>query len=458
MNNHSRKVLIVSFYYPPFGGGGVQRTAKFAKYLPRFGYAPIVVAASPELLGDTSDSELAGEVKQAPRYDMELSPSDRRLQRFGRRSVGRLLNIQKTFWLSAAARACRAAIREHRPDLIMASVSPFPAAGLAARLSARYGIPWVLDMRDPWALDPVNFYQTELHYLLDRRAMRNACRRANAVIMNTPHSLEAMRRCMRFVSPEKYHCITNGWDANDFVRLDAPPAPPDSSRPMTVVHTGAFHTQHASEAAASKGFSLRKALKYSLGDPDMLARTPYYLFRAFSDLVRSGGMARESIRFVLAGRLTEADRDLARHFGIADRVDMLGYVTHRQSVDLLRSADVLFLPLHLPQGGRDPLIVPGKAYEYLAARKPILALVPPGDARTLVETAGLGFACDPTDVPAISARLIELSRQHRGGGIRVEPKVDFINQYERSYLTERLARVFDSALVEAGRGTGDGKE
>jgi glycosyltransferase involved in cell wall biosynthesis len=93
------------------------------------------------------------------------------------------------------------------------------------------------------------------------------------------------------------------------------------------------------------------------------------------------------------------------------------------------------------------LIVPGKTYEYLAARKPILACVPPGDTRGFVQKAGVGLVCDPTDVTGIAAILSDLLARHRDeGGLRCQPNDEFIERFERSRLTGDLAEVFDFAL------------
>ena len=146
----------------------------------------------------------------------------------------------------------------------------------------------------------------------------------------------------------------------------------------------------------------------------------------------------------LAGPLTSADREV---IGDAPFVREHGYLPHAETVQLMRTADLLFLPMQeLPAGHRAGL-VPGKAYEYLASGRPILAAVPEGDAKELLTEAGNALICGPSDVPALT-RLIEgaIDRWRRGEQAR-PPKVDVVARYERLHQTSQLAGIFDAVLA-----------
>jgi glycosyltransferase involved in cell wall biosynthesis len=126
---------------------------------------------------------------------------------------------------------------------------------------------------------------------------------------------------------------------------------------------------------------------------------------------------------------------------------MPGYLSHAETIAALRSADLLFLPMHgLPRGER-ARIVPGKAYEYLGARKPILAAVPEGDARDYVLASGLGEVCEPDDVAAMAAILRRRWRAAWTGEAPRPAGPDFFAQFERRQLAARLA----GALAEVAR-------
>ncbi|MBP7051865.1 MAG: glycosyltransferase [Phycisphaerae bacterium] len=451
-----KKVLMLSYCYPPSGGAGVQRTTKFVKYLPACGYAPRVVGGTGSPAGGRipEDPKLMDDVRDAPLDAVRLSAWERRLKR-AEAKMGRYLPAMSfCWWVRAAERAGHDLILRDRPDLLYVTVSPYPAAKAAASLAGRHRLPWVLDMRDPWALDPINYYVSRLHHAWDLRAMRVACEQATAVIMNTPESLRALQDAFGHLPVEKLFCIPNGWDRGDFQpSVDSTPRQ-DAGGRFTIVHTGQFHTAGArrvdpgSRAVLGGPVRLRwrDRLRYSVGRPHLLARTPYYLFKAVRKLLDEGNANARALRLVFVGSATPEDRSLASRFGLNDITEFPGYAMHARSVQMLESADALFLPLHEPADRRGALIVPGKTYEYLAARKPILACVPPGDTREFVRRAGVGFVCDPTDVAGIAAVLSDLLARHREGGLRCQPNDEFIERFERSRLAGDLARVFDFAL------------
>lgn len=450
-----KKVLFISYYFPPMGGGGVQRIAKFCKYLPRYDYQASVIAAKSDYYDHPDDRTLSEEVKDIPRYDIEPPAMNPYFKKMIQSDLGHFLNWDQCQWVNAAKTTGENAIQKEKPDIICASVSPFPMAKLAIWLSEKYHIPWVLDMRDPWALDPVNRYATKLHYYKDLCSMKQACRSANAVVMNTPDSLNAARENFSTLNPDKFSCITNGWDAEDFKSFSFPTIFRDPEKPMTIVHTGIFHTQSAHSRDRLKNFrlqnawmGLKNAVKYSIGNSNMLTRTPHYLFAAISILLKCQKITENDLRIVFAGDYSPHDTALAHTHNVNRMVDFRGYVDHEQSIQMLNTADVLFLPLHEPQGML-PLIVPGKTYEYLAARRPILAPVPIGDARSFVQQARIGFVCDPTDVESMATLLLDLVQKYRSScGLRIDPDIRFIEQFERNKLTEQLALVFDKVIAE----------
>jgi glycosyltransferase involved in cell wall biosynthesis len=141
----------------------------------------------------------------------------------------------------------------------------------------------------------------------------------------------------------------------------------------------------------------------------------------------------------LAGVIGEGDRAVLPE----DVVHAHGYLPHAQTLALLRSADLLVLPMHdLPAGARSR-IVPGKTYEYLGAGRPILGALPDGDARDLLVEAGNAVLCRPGDVEAMARLILEqVARAARGEPVPA-PRADVLARYERRALTTRLAAVFD---------------
>ena len=444
------KLLILAYYYPPLGGAGVQRTVKFARYLPDFGVKPFVVGGDGRDERDfVVDSQLGREVAHVGHVPIRLTTQEEVLEKRGRSGWGRRVpGMRFRGWCKAAERMMEQQICRDKPDALMVSASPFESVPVVARLARRHHLPWVLDLRDPWALDPIMIYTSVLHYWLDKNAMRRACHEADAVVMNTPGSLGAMLEAFPEVDSDKCAVITNGYDATDVPSTDAGKDKVASGGPVHIVHTGVFHTQLAlkSDPASRKVWGLpptgiAQRLLCRPGQPHMLARTPYYLLAAVRNLIDGGQMTPDQIKFTFVGADTPFDHQLVERFDLTSCVEFTGYVNHSESVNYLRQADWLFLPLHVAKHG-SPLIVPGKLYEYLAVETPILGLVPEGDAADFLRQSGKALLAHPTDIDAIGRTLLKMLHGHNNGfSHEIAADRQFIRQFERRRLTEQLAHI-----------------
>jgi glycosyltransferase involved in cell wall biosynthesis len=445
-----KKVAFLSYFFPPSGGAGVQRSVKFTKYLPSFGYQPVVVTVGSEYSGQARDESMLDEVKNIRRYEISPSGLERAVSRVSGSKLFRHFTSDKLRGYGRALlRKGLQAIEVERCDIIFATASPFMMAQVGASCAGKSGLPFVLDLRDPWALDPFTYYSSRFNWLGEIVKMRRACERADAVIMNTPRSLEAVRKSFPHLDSEKFYCVTNGWDREDFASTGE--GQPDRGS-LRIVHTGHFHTRLAidvdplsrSELGFGRG-GVIKRIKYCPGGSNLLARTPYYLFKAVRRLLDEHKISRDDVRMVFAGSVSVQDKKLAERFGVEDMVEYCGYLDHTRSVEILKGADVLFLPLHKPAGGGYPLIVPGKTYEYMASGRAILGALPKGDAADFVKKSGLGVLCDPCDVDGMADKILGfVQKKKREGRIRHKIDEDFVGRFERRRLTCELAKIFDS--------------
>jgi glycosyltransferase involved in cell wall biosynthesis len=435
-----RRVLFLAYYFPPHGGGGVQRSVKFCQYLPDSGYVPVVVTG-PGVDTDgwaPPDASLSDRVSGAAEIVRVPGPVPapssgwrNRVERAFRRT-----DPFDRWWLEGARVAGLGA--GERIDLVYASMSPFGTAEAASAIAAQLGAPWVADLRDPWALDEWRVYTSLLHRRLELRRMRSALSTADAVVMNTPEAARALLTSVPDIAGTRVHSIPNGYDASDF----AGPPPGRDDGVFRIVHAGHVHTE--TDSWASRRF--RQLLGGEARGLDISTRSHVYLLEAVTTLLAARPALGSRLEVHLAGTLTDAD--LA---GLPPNVVRAhGYLPHRETIALLRSADLLFLPMHdLPPGTRARL-VPGKTYEYLGARRPILAAVPEGDARDLLAQAGNAYLVSPRDVDGM-ARVIseQMERAARGDPAPV-PREEVLARYERRRLTARLATIFDGVLAEHG--------
>jgi glycosyltransferase involved in cell wall biosynthesis len=438
-----KKVLFLAYHFPPIGGAGVQRNAKFVRYLREFGYEPIVVTG-PGPRGDDrwtpSDPTLEGDIPDGT--VVHRIPADGlRMGGCWRGRAERWIGLE-TAW----SRWWRRGVLEIAPsvasdaDLIFAGLAPYDAATPAARLSRLVGKPWVADLQDPWALDEMAVYPTALHRRAALRTMGRTLGAADAVVMNTPESRNRVLRSFPELGQRPVVTITNGFDATDF-RV-ARPEP--EARVFRIVHTGYLHTELGQDHRRLR--HLRRLLGGAMSGVDILPRSHVFLLEAVERLRRDEPEVGNQIEIHLAGVLSAIDHSVAAR---SQAVKLHGYIPHAQAVELMQAADLLFLPMQeLVQGARVG-ITPGKTYEYLASGTPILAAVPEGDVRDLLNEAGNASVCAPSDVDAMVAILRAAVVRKRSGVPPRSPRADVLVRYERRMLTRQLAGVFDQILGAA---------
>lgn len=447
---HCKNVLILAYHFPPLAGAGAQRSLKFVRHLPSFGFRPIVVTG-PARRASTwppGDSSLTAEIPPGVAID-RLDAGFESLQPGGRlaprliRSARRLLRRPSPFsraWVDGCVEIGVQAALDHGADLIYASMSPFETAEAAESLSRELDIPWVADLRDPWALDETMVYPTGWHRAVELRQMRAHLSSAALVIMNTPEASRALRETFPDLS-ERVVTITNGYDADDFRGK----VPVRNDGVFRIVHTGHLHT--ALGMLHRKTRHARRLLGGERVAVDILTRSHIFLLRALSRWQQEDPAVKGRVELVLAGALRPEDRRVVESSPVRTMVRLEGYLAHHQSVALLRSADLLFLPMHSLPPGERPRIVPGKTYEYLAARRPILAAVGEGDVRDLVLASGMGDCCPPDHVEGMVSILKRRYEAFRAGEEPEPAREDFYGQFERRELTKQLVASFERVLA-----------
>ena len=436
-------VLIVAYHFPPIGGGGVQRAAKFARYLPEFGVRPIVLTGSgvhadrwtpddPTMLGEVADLDVV-------RAGAEPRPTSSGWRWRLERTLG-LDSAFSRWWIDSIVRDGQPAGRD--VDVILAELVRYEAAFGAERLARSLGIPWVADLQDPWALDEMWLYPSAYHRLKDRGRMRRTLRTAAAVVMNSPEAAARLIAAFPEFSDRLVVSITNGFDAEDFRQ----PVRPRDDGVFRIVHSGYMHTDQGLRQRRIGG--VRRLLG---GMPvpgiDFLTRSHVFLMQAVDAAMREDPTLNDLIEVHLVGQLTQADRDAAAPYPF---VRLLGYKSHAESVAIVRGADLLFLPMHdLPAETRAGL-VPGKAYEYMGSGRPILAAIPDGDAREYLGAVGTATICRPAAVDCMTAAIRKYVGAWREGTPSAEADPTVLASFERRQLTGELARV----LLDVGAGPG----
>ena len=415
-----RKVLVVSYYFPPMGLSGVQRTLKFVKYLPSFDWSPIVLttgttnyfAFDETLLSDTEKSDLISIYRtEKDPFNLGRSKKNKTLQypsRF-KQKLFRMIS-QSVFIPDTRIRWKKYAIAlgnqiiEENPDinLIFATAPPFTDFLVAKELSEKHNIPFVVDYRDLWMDNPQYFFPTAYHKRKALSLETGVLKHASKIFVITRTMKEKMLSRYKFLSHDDISIIPHGYDEEDFQPYrDVKP----ETNKLVITHCGLF--------------------------PD--DRTPKYFLKALKKFFEQMPEARSKIEARFVGIMRKSHIKMIMRYKLNDVVTTKGYLPHNEAVQNLMESDVLWMML------RNNVETPGRFFEYIGASKTMLICVPGGSIKQIAEESNSAFITKPKDINGIAKALhtiYDLWRQH----YLPIPDESFVQQYDRQLLTKRLAR------------------
>jgi glycosyltransferase involved in cell wall biosynthesis len=385
-----RRLLMIAYHFPPLrGSSGIQRTLRFVQHLPKFGWEPLVLTASPRAYEETSDDQMR-EIPEGTvvRRAFALNTA-RHLSLFGRYPGALALPDRWATWRFDAVRTGMAMIRHYKPDAIWSTYPIATAHVIGATLAKKSGLPWIADFRDPMAQDG---------YPSDPRAWRayreieeHALRQARLAVFTTPGCAELYRERYPDIPGEKSVVIENGYDEETFARAEA--------------------DQRASSAPAS-AMSERFVLLHSgVVYPD--ERDPRPLFEALGRLKRDNVLS--SSNFCLRLRASAYDpmlADLAATHGIVDLVSLEPAIPYHAALQEMLAVDGLLIL----QASNCNQQIPAKLYEYVRAKRPVLALTDSiGDTAATLRSAGLTSIARLDDAATIAVAVAAFIERVRAG-------------------------------------------
>jgi glycosyltransferase involved in cell wall biosynthesis len=442
-----KKVLFIAYYFPPIGGGGVYRSISFSRFLPGEGYLPVIITGP-------------GQPSRWAPYDASLSvkiPSYLNIYRISTpppidnshamNRICRWLYLTLPFskwWIQSAIEMGEKAIAGEDISLIYATMSPYESADIASYLSIKFNIPWVADLRDPWALDEMTMYPTIIHKKLELIKMKHLLQNASLIIMNTNESATKLKKTFPLFRSKKVITITNGFDKNDFSYK----AGNEDNDYFKIVHSGSLWSEIGM-------ISNRKQLFYKISKGfcskvDILGRSPIVLLDALKKWFERSPKVKEDVNVIFVGNMTDADNLLINNSSISNNVIIKGYLSHIDNIKMVRTADLLFLPMHNLSSGERSTTMPGKTYEYMATGRPILAAVPDGDAKDILSKCGTSFICSPDDVENMINIINKVYDSWKNKSEIIHPDWNYIYQFERKNQVKKLALEFNEILKNYG--------
>jgi glycosyltransferase involved in cell wall biosynthesis len=409
-----KRVLMVAYHFPPMNlSSGIQRTLRFAQYLPEFNWEPLILTAHPRAYSGVSSASLSEvpahlQVRRAFALD-----AARHLSVRGRYPRWLALPDRWWSWWIGAVPAGLALIRKLKPDVLWSTYPIATAHLIAYTLHRLTGIRWVADFRDPMVEPnyPSNPLERRAFEWIEYKTLIH-CERA---VFASPGALRLCMERYPHIPQSRLTIIENGYDESSFIGAEAASVADRSGRsPLVLVHSG---TVYPSE------------------------RDPRPFFAALSELCGNGSIKHGELRVVL--RATGTDeylRGLIAHYRIEDIVTLEPTLPYRAALAEMIAADGLLVL----QAANCNSQVPAKLYEYLRARRPILALTDPaGDTAAVLTSAGIDTIArldSQEEIARLLARFLELLRQQRAP-VAGEATIAAASRRSR---TIELARVLDA--------------
>ncbi len=396
---------MVAFHFPPLAGSsGVQRTLRFAQYLPQHGWQPLVLTASPRAYDRTSD-DLERETLDGMLVHRAFALNTARHLALRGKYPGLLARPDRWItWALAAVPAGLRLIRRYRPAAIWSTYPIATAHVIGAWLARVSGVPWVADFRDPMAQD--DYPPDPPTWRAYRRIEATALARAAASVFVTRGAAD-LYRARYPEAAARVKVIENGFDEASFTGIEAAGEPLVAGR-FTLLHSGIVYPSE---------------------------RDPTQLFAALAALKRRSAAGALLVRF-RAPEHEDLLRELARRYGVADLVEIAPPLPYRQALQEMRRADGLLVL----QAANCNAQIPAKAYEYLRAQRPILALTDPrGDTAGLLHRCGVTEIAPLDDAQAIEAALVRFCR-----GDAAAPDETAVAACSRQSRARELAALLDA--------------
>ena len=430
------KVLIITYYWPPSGGAGVQRWLKFVKYLRNFGWEPVIYTPSnPEF--PVIDATLAKdipsgiEVLSTPIWE----PYEFYKKITGKKSTTKInsgfLNDKKSpgiieqlsvwirgnlfipdarkFWIKPSVRFLTKYLKDNHVDAIVSTGPPHSMHLIALELKERLGIPWLADFRDPWT--DIDYYkEMKISAFADKKHKRlelKTIRGCNTMVVVS----RDMKENYEIMGGNNVQVITNGFDAVD---MDFKNLVRDTK--FSIAHIGTL-------------------------PPSLNLKG---LWQVLAELSESLPNFRNDLEIKLVGKVDKSVIADLSAFNLNDRINLIEYVTHDKAALLMKQSAILLLAINKDSPNAKGILT-GKFFEYLASGRPIIAIGPSdGDLARILEETEAGFISEYNDLEQIRKIIVILYEKYRANDLNNNPKG--IEKYSRKNLTSELATVLNKMI------------
>ena len=431
-----KKVLIITYYWPPSGGAGVQRWLKFIKYLREYGWEPIVFTADggevpvldislqkdiPEnievLRGPiwepyTVYKRLIGQKKEDKIQTGFLTENEKpkTIEKLSIWIRGNLfIPDARKFWIKPSVKRLSKYLQENKVDAIVSNGPPHTTHMIGLALKKKFNIPWLADFRDPWT--NIDFYDKLMlskwadkkHHRLEDAVIKHA----DALVTVSPN----WAKDFKDKSKRDFNVIYNGFDEKDFTNKDV-----ELDQKFSIVHIGSMNKD----------------------------RNPHNLWKVLGEICSEIEGFSKDLEIKMVGPTDIAIKNALIENNLNENLNKIDYVPHSEVVTYLLGAQLLLLPINDTPNSLG--VIPGKLFEYLAARRPIICIGPlKGDSCRIINETEAGYTFSFNNKSDLKTTLISLYNEFTETG-KVKCSSNSIEKFSRRNLTGQMADLLNEIV------------
>jgi len=435
-----KNLLIIAYYFPPSGGPGVQRVLKHIQYLPEFGWKPIVLTVSNGQFPARDESLLEKIPSDVPVYRSHIyEPYDLYRKLTGKKpgtaidvnvikKEGQELTfkekiaelIRATFfipdarigWRLSAAKMIKQIQRKHKIDAIYSSSPPYTCSLIARNFKRRSGLPWVAGFRDPWRgfiSVPKRWFIPEI---IDLMMEKSVFTEANAIECAWEGIIkDALGKYPR-LNKNKFHHVPNGFDSADFPNVEK-----KRNEKFTVTYTGSMYGR----------------------------RNPASFFEAIEKLIKENKINPDNLKLRFIGRFGNEVHEMFNNASFKNSIEIIDYIPHEKSIEYLMLSDALLLVVDESKESNE--IVPGKVYEYIGVKRPVITIAPhDGAIAKLMEETRSGRVAHQSEIDLTAEIILDYYNQWESESWNYNPIDEKIRKYERKESARMLSELLDGLV------------
>lgn len=438
MNNRKKRVLIISYYWPPCGGIAVLRCLKFAKYLSQLGWEPIVLApenAHYPSIDNSNDKDIpknaiilrqkiwepyhiykfiTGQKKDASVNNI-FYVKDKKLGFAHKLSIWIRSNFfipdARYLWIKPSVKFLVNYLKDNPVDAILSDGPPHSNTRIATLVSQKTGIPWLADFQDPWT--QVDYYSllnlTKWGHKKHLRLEQEAFKTAKKITIVSP----TWKKELEKLGAKNVSVINWGYDPDDYQDLGD-----EVDKKFVFTHLG--------------------ILGYD--------RNPSIFFQVVQELCIENLAFKKDFCLRLVGQVDFSVIEEYSALGLANNVELVGAVDRNKALKLMAKSTILLLLLNKQANAQGRM--PGKLFEYLATQRPILSFGPiPSDVQQIIEESKSGFYCEYEAAQLIKHHLLALHKQYQLGQLNKKINSN-IAPYSIKVLTRKVSNYLDEIISE----------